>query len=552
MYTKFINCKNVCIYDSYKNLNLISPDYKYDSYKLKNQQMASSSSSKTFNNINELIEDIIKKHEILSYYDGIEEYHTIFYKGIQYDVLYYKSDYDREFVVKFFVKDTNTLVSLDNKIPAIFVLNTDFKPGILSSITIVNDKGETSNLNGPAKIYFETNTKEYWINGKKINPFYFKIKSLQINDTVKYTNNLNDYIDNTIKETVKELNDFKEKEEEKRKKYLDLSFNCLNDLEKFKIKFKDNYLLLSIYNQTKIIHEKFENDEKLNCKYLNQFHEYYTKNLITALNEINNKIKKKKNDINNSIELLIAHKNALNSIDTTNKEINEIELKNYLYNLSELISSIYNKKIHNYTDFRYTTTDAFLFFHNNNILNINLYKIITNNFINVIKKHTQKLIDDGNNFITIDYWNIEKKLLTQLHKNRYVIEFVDIFICKNINANNSLELYKIVNNNTYFILYNNNFISLNKEQLNLLQENVQTNLQEIEHDLKNNENKIKKLKSESDNLINVAINSEIKDTLEKYLQKIQSFDFNEKEIDSESELTNKILDTILNLNVLKI
>lgn len=121
--------------------------------------------------------------------------------------------------------------------------------------------------------------------------------------------------------------------------------------------FFDNRYITDIQNQTEIIHDVFAANKNLAYKKLEQFHYYYTDNLVELLAKLK---KSKEENMGVLTSQLKSIDNKINIRKKESKEISQSSVKNlannkirYAQNMSLQITSIYNCMVDNFDDFRF-------------------------------------------------------------------------------------------------------------------------------------------------------------------------------------------------------
>lgn len=326
---------------------------------------------------------------------------------------------------------------------------------------------------------------------------------------------------------------------------LDDSRKRLANLKVYK-NFFDTKIVDDIYNQSEIIHKVFESNKELSYKKLEQYHYYYTDNLL----ELFVKLKK---SIDENVSLLKTQIKIIdNKIDTTKKHNIDVvsgDLKNYenmKYKYASYaslqLSSIYNCLIDKFNDFRFVHTDRYVYF--NRSIREDLFWIISSDLFIKINE-----LNETNSYKWEGY-TVERKLLGKLQKNLFIISFEGVLYTGS--KTSQVELFKIKETGEYFI-YNPHtnvykFVDYDMVKNYCVEQNTKYN-----YDLKSLE-ELKQTKfelnSKLSDIVQLSFKDKVKNVLNQYLLKIEDVDLIEHLTNIDIETEN--LRTMIELERLEI
>lgn len=287
--------------------------------------------------------------------------------------------------------------------------------------------------------------------------------------------------------------------------------------------------LTDIYNQTKTIHNIFENNKDLKYNKLKQVHYMYTDNLLELLKNYKKSCDENEGILTSQIESSIANLDQITKdLKNIQKQITSLDndKKKYSNYMSLQLNIMYNCLVDKFDDFRFTELHRLSVFSLKNDYLKLAYKIPKDLFNSLIEYDLST-----NMFYEYRMYFIERQLMGKLNKNIFNIEF----ICMFKEGANILELFKIKDTDTYFIfsvhtgLYKIVAYDLVKNYMS----DINTELGSLIADGELYELKITKLNNQKEN-INV-MSDEVKKTLDEYLHKINEYDFlnNLQEIDTD-------------------
>ncbi len=317
--------------------------------------------------------------------------------------------------------------------------------------------------------------------------------------------------------------------------------NKLNIIHNF---FK-NDSLDKINEKSKEVHDLFRINEQLNIKKLEQFHYYYTDNLIEMLSKLKKSkedsygiINEKLKNINSKLKSIIN--NVILDPDWINKNKNKYNdfiiflLSNLYHNLSKEKQETKQETLVNIS--KYTKKDMSF----DEVYSTELfYEISDEEWISL--EPTTSI-----QFYEHDVWRIEKKLMGKCHKNGFRIEFI-----AGLKLTACAYLLNIKDTEDYFIympqnysFYMTQFSKINKM---MIEGNTKSGRdKKLRVELEGERNKISSLITE----IKSLKDEKIIETLKNYLIKISNEDFLGDMV--KIDLDRKYLDDILNTEKLAI
>lgn len=365
----------------------------------------------------------------------------------------------------------------------------------------------------------------------------FKGKKNKLKEQIVITSN-NQTI--TKNKTLEEITPEQRRRNEK-KRILKESSDKLNRLKIYAHYFDFPYIT-SIYNQSLILHDIFVNNDDLNINKLDQFHMYYTDNLLELLQKI-----KKSHDEHYTIIVsqVKSYESKIRDLRDfiTNIEINDIKDSDnikarYSQNMIMQLNSIYNCLIDKFEDFRFKSPKQYKNY--SSFKNSNLFYQIPSDVFASLVEFTY-----DNNYKYQEYW-IERKLLGKLQKNLFNIKFINVFICGELN----FELFKIDETNDYFIYIPNStvfkFVDYNTLKPYITQSTTKYGSYSVE--LETYTKKLTELKIKKDDIRN--FDDKTLNTLKGYMEKIEDVDLVENITSIDVERQN--LESMLKLERLEI
>lgn len=323
--------------------------------------------------------------------------------------------------------------------------------------------------------------------------------------------------DKSVVQTVVDRNN------DARKMILDQSYDMLNRLKIFSGFFYKSDLIKDIVDQTDFINDIFSKNTNLNYRKLEQFHYYYTENLVSVLS----KLKKQREEILIILnEQLDRTQDKLNRLGNTKISTNDI--KKWTVTVSDYLVNVYRH-----------LCDPNKFLESNikipKLENIDLW-------YNLSDDEYDKLSDIGDDIYSCSQCIIQKRLMGKLNKNVFIIEWK-----AELRSNYDLiHLFQIKNTSDWFLWIPS------KKQFKLIESTIILHYivpnrssklitQKSDNRLKE---EIERIKSEISQakMIN---NPDLDNTLEQYLGKIRNQDLltglNEIDVD------RKFLEDILKL-----
>jgi len=325
---------------------------------------------------------------------------------------------------------------------------------------------------------------------------------------------------------------------------LNISREHLATLKIYK-EYYNTKIVDDIYNQTEIINQIFQDNENLTFKKLDQYHYYYTENLVELLAKLKGSIDNRMSALKTKLKVID------NKVATTNKHYKKIVNDNikdvkkseiqYGGYMSLQLSSIYNCMLDKFNDFRFKKTYEFVHF-NKKQDNDNLSFILpTDVYLDIVK------FDKENQYSWDEYW-IDKELMGKLQKNLFYLTYEGTFV----SGGNTVEMFKISETNEFFI-YNadtHTFSFLDYTKVAEYCVEANTAFYEISKTLDDYKRSQLKLKTQLDNVIKTHVTTEVKNVLKQYLTKIEDMDLLDKI--TTINLETKNLKSILELKQLEI
>lgn len=325
---------------------------------------------------------------------------------------------------------------------------------------------------------------------------------------------------------------------------LNASRKRLNDLKMYK-NFFDIKLVDDIFNQTDVIHEIFNNNDKLTFKKLDQYHYYYTDHLIDLLSKLKTRVdenagvlKTQLKVVNNKIQTTKKHYE--NVLTHTNKDVSNIK-RQYASYASMQLSCIYNCMLDKFNDFRFKKTHEYIPFNkkqNNEVLN---YLIPSDLYIKLTN------FDKNNQYNWDGYW-IDRTLMGRLQKNLFLITY-EFSLMSNSSI---IEVFQIEETGDYFMYNPQTYIYQFVDYAEIAKycKDDNTEFFEIKQSLQDLEKSQISVKAKLDDVINLNITPEIKEVLKKYLVKIEDMELLEQITSINIETQN--LQAMLELQKLEI
>jgi len=319
--------------------------------------------------------------------------------------------------------------------------------------------------------------------------------------------------------------------DENQKKLFSNSTNIIEKLRLLSVFFEDE-LIVKILIRTQVIHKLFESNPELDSNKLLLFHLQFTESIIELLRKIKENNEKAivaiQNEIELNKELMQNLANALRVEESFdyNRKLQEVEIGNAIFKLYQNLSNHSRENPFPKAIQQFSSKYATEFFK----------EITAQLFFELLEYDFSQVYKNG-------YGVIDKKLLGLQCKH----EFKNVFVCGLKDDDSYLELYKILNEEVYFIFYpsKHTFLSVDLTKLSGFDLTMPVSrkakiLQELEKKTDDLQESIPKVK--------IRIPEEVTKLLADYHQKIEKIDF--LDLIDDYDIQANILKTMLNTDSL--